>query len=191
MRTPQRRCVACREGGGRDELLRFVVSPDGELVVDVKASLPGRGAWFHPRRACLDRLVAKPSMLKRALKVDSINTGPGLCQVVQAAVLRGLSSGLSIAAASGGLVGGHDRLVDALKRGEINVVALADGASARTLASIRLAADGAAVRCVPIPLDPCALGALTGRPKLAAVGVLPQGPTKLLRRNLARLTALS
>ena len=172
-------------------MLRFVASPDGELVVDLKARLPGRGAWFHPKRTCIERLIAKPALLKGALRVDALSTGSGLHDVVQSAVVRGLSSGLSIAAASGGLVGGHDRLVDALQRGEINIVALADGASARTLASIQLAADRAGVVCAPIPLGPCALGALIGRPKLAAVGVLPQGPTKLLRRNLARLTALS
>ena len=48
-----RTCVGCRERDARSNLVRLVVV-DGRVVVDPKASMPGRGAWLHPRSACLD-----------------------------------------------------------------------------------------------------------------------------------------
>ena len=38
----------------RSTLLRVVVK-DGVLVPDERAVLPGRGAWLHTRRECLER----------------------------------------------------------------------------------------------------------------------------------------
>ena len=42
---PVRMCIVCRKSGGPDEHLRFARSPDGAVGFDVKARLPGRGAW--------------------------------------------------------------------------------------------------------------------------------------------------
>ncbi|WP_082677953.1 YlxR family protein [Leucobacter chromiiresistens] len=66
--VPVRTCVACRERAARTELLRVVVH-EGRLVVDDRAVLPGRGAWVHPTVHCLDRAVARGSLL-RALRVS-------------------------------------------------------------------------------------------------------------------------
>ena len=75
-----RTCVGCRERDLRSALLRLVLEPsDGEagvpprVVADVRASLPGRGAWIHPTSACLelaDRRRAVPRALRAAGPVD-------------------------------------------------------------------------------------------------------------------------
>ncbi|MGB6230670.1 MAG: YlxR family protein, partial [Litorimonas sp.] len=41
----ERRCVASGAVRDPDEMVRFVLSPDGEVVADVYGRLPGRGAW--------------------------------------------------------------------------------------------------------------------------------------------------
>src|SRR4051812_1877274 len=63
-----RTCVACRKPGVRGELFRWVEGPDGEIAVDVKARLPGRGAWVHPTRECI-AMAVKRHAAERALKV--------------------------------------------------------------------------------------------------------------------------
>lgn len=65
---PVRTCVACRKRASRMDLLRIVLS-DGQLVVDRRAVLPGRGAWVHPEAQCLSQAVSRGSF-SRALKVS-------------------------------------------------------------------------------------------------------------------------
>ncbi|WP_336659059.1 YlxR family protein [Leucobacter sp. USHLN153] len=63
-----RTCVACRLRAPRTELLRVVLR-EGRLEVDDRGVLPGRGAWVHPTRECLDRAVTR-GMFPRALRVS-------------------------------------------------------------------------------------------------------------------------
>ncbi|MFV2144566.1 MULTISPECIES: YlxR family protein [Isoptericola] len=77
---PVRTCVGCRARDLRSELLRLVIAAsDGapreatRVVVDVRGSLPGRGAWIHPDLACLESAVrrrAVPRALHAAAPLD-------------------------------------------------------------------------------------------------------------------------
>lgn len=67
--APRRTCIGCREVATSDELLRYVYSEAFESVVsDPRRSMPGRGAWIHPRQSCLDRAVKKKAF-NRALRL--------------------------------------------------------------------------------------------------------------------------
>ncbi|GAA1798945.1 MULTISPECIES: YlxR family protein [Leucobacter] len=63
-----RTCVACRQRAERAELLRVVLR-GGRLMVDERAVLPGRGAWVHPTRRCLELAVSRGSFA-RALRAS-------------------------------------------------------------------------------------------------------------------------
>jgi len=65
---PVRTCLGCRQRDSRSSLLRFVAR-DGTVVADTAASLPGRGAWVHPTRECLDTAL-KRKAFGRALKAN-------------------------------------------------------------------------------------------------------------------------
>jgi uncharacterized protein len=64
--------VGCRTTGSRTDLLRVVAIREGSsepvLVVDTRRSMPGRGAWLHPDRACLD-LAQRRRAFGRALRL--------------------------------------------------------------------------------------------------------------------------
>lgn len=47
-----------------------VVAVDGEVVPDVSATLPGRGAWVHPTAQCIENSV-KRRAFGRALRVTT------------------------------------------------------------------------------------------------------------------------
>jgi predicted RNA-binding protein YlxR (DUF448 family) len=49
-------------------LLR-VVARDGEVVVDPSATLPGRGAWVHPTRVCVESALRRKAF-GRALRAE-------------------------------------------------------------------------------------------------------------------------
>ncbi|MFC4139027.1 MULTISPECIES: YlxR family protein [unclassified Microbacterium] len=65
---PVRTCVGCRERASRSALIR-VVARNGELVLDERAVLSGRGAWLHPTRECMDAAQRRRAFA-RALRVS-------------------------------------------------------------------------------------------------------------------------
>ena len=185
---PERTCVTCQDGAERDDLVRLVVDPEGRLVVDYRARLPGRGAWVHPRKECVAAVAKQPGRLARALHVDAVDSA-SLEADLNGAVLRALGDGLSLAAAGGALIAGFEVLSQALAAGDVSEVALASDAALRTERELRRAArEGVGFTVVPFDRD--ALGARVGKAPLAAIGVLPGGATVHLRRQLRRLRDL-
>jgi len=55
----ERRCAVTGEVKPVADMIRFVISPDGEPVPDLKRRLPGRGLWITASRAALQTAVAR------------------------------------------------------------------------------------------------------------------------------------
>ena len=68
-KIPQRQCVGCREMKEKRELIRVVRSPEGEIALDFKGKLPGRGAYVCPNEECLRR-AKKSRALERAFETQ-------------------------------------------------------------------------------------------------------------------------
>lgn len=64
-KIPMRQCLGCREMKPKKELIRVVRSPQGEVSLDFKGKLPGRGAYVCPNPACLAK-AKKSRALERA-----------------------------------------------------------------------------------------------------------------------------
>lgn len=67
-KIPMRQCLGCREHKPKKELIRVVRSPEGEVSLDFKGKLPGRGAYVCPQAACLAK-ARKARALERAFDV--------------------------------------------------------------------------------------------------------------------------
>lgn len=63
---PIRTCVGCREHVAKSDLVRLVIA-DESLVIDRDSTLPGRGAYLHPRPDCVDSALRR-RVLPRALR---------------------------------------------------------------------------------------------------------------------------
>jgi predicted RNA-binding protein YlxR (DUF448 family) len=64
---PERTCVGCRARAGKPDLLRVARSPSGEISVDPKGSAPGRGAYVHRDRSCVEAALHRRAFA-RALR---------------------------------------------------------------------------------------------------------------------------
>ncbi|MDX2025446.1 YlxR family protein [Microcella sp.] len=64
---PVRTCLGCRQRAPRSSLVR-VVAIDGSVVVDALARFPGRGAWVHGTRDCVETATVRRAWA-RALRV--------------------------------------------------------------------------------------------------------------------------
>src|SRR4051812_43875437 len=68
----QRTCVGCGQPDTLENVVRLVVSDDGEVAIDLAGGRFGRGAHLHPSPSCL---VRAPRGLARSFK-KSVDTTP-------------------------------------------------------------------------------------------------------------------
>ena len=75
-RSPERTCIVTRIAQAPDGMIRFVRGPDDVVVPDLRAKLPGRGAWVSARRESVATAVKK-KLFQRAFKGPA-QAGPDL-----------------------------------------------------------------------------------------------------------------
>ncbi len=105
---PMRTCIVTREVLPRDRLLRFVLDPEGRVVFDIKAALPGRGAWVKPERAVLEEAIRR-NLFARAFR-RKVTVPPDLAGQVQAQLRQAMVQTLSLARKAGVATSGFDRV---------------------------------------------------------------------------------
>lgn len=165
MADPTRTCHACRRSAPQDELLRFVCGPGSQTVLDLRAKLPGRGAYLCPAAPCL-RKGLKPKGVARVLDCGPANIG---AEEVRQQALEGLDrlllEHLGHAHRAGAVVPGMERVTQALDDNDANWVLVAYDAAQRTRIEMTArAGDGGVVTA----LTKGELGAVLGT---AEVGV--------------------
>jgi predicted RNA-binding protein YlxR (DUF448 family) len=111
-----RMCAVSREVRPIDELIRFVVSPEGAVVPDLKRKLPGRGLWVSASRATVAEAVRR-NQFSRGFKRD-IRAARTLPEDTENLLVRGLVEALAMAAKAGQVVSGSSKVEDALALGQ-------------------------------------------------------------------------
>ena len=86
----ERLCAVCRKVLPVSRLMRFVRSPDGHLVPDLRRRLPGRGVWITATRSVLEE-AARGRVFTKALK-NSIVIPPDLPDRIAATRAAGMES---------------------------------------------------------------------------------------------------
>lgn len=123
-----RMCAVSREVRPIDELIRFVVSPTGEVIPDLKRKLPGRGLWISASRQSVAEAVRRHQFSK-GFKRD-VRVAPTLPTDTDALLVRSLTEALAMAAKAGQVVAGFGKVEDALNRNETAaLIHASDGAA--------------------------------------------------------------
>ena len=123
-----RMCAVTRQVRPIDELIRFVVSPQGEVIPDLKRKLPGRGLWVSASRRAVAEAVRRHQFSK-SFKRD-VRAAPTLAADTEALLTRSVIEALAIAAKAGQVVSGFGKVEDALKAGQAQaLIHASDGAA--------------------------------------------------------------
>ena len=112
--TPTRRCIATGESLPVNELVRFVLSPDGIVTPDIAGKLPGRGVWVHASRDALATAI-KTHAFNRGFKSEA-HLPDDLVDMVESLLLAKCQSVLGFARKAGDLVTGSDKVRAALSK---------------------------------------------------------------------------
>jgi len=107
-----RMCAVSRVQRPIDELIRFVVSPQGDVVADLKRKLPGRGLWLSASRETVAEAVRRHQFskgFKRDVRVAA--TMPADIDIL---LCRSAVEALAIAAKAGQVISGFAKVEGAL-----------------------------------------------------------------------------
>jgi len=112
-----RSCALTRVRRPKDELIRFVLGPDGAIVPDLKEKLPGRGVWLTADQDIVAK-AAKRNVFARALKTEA-KVPEGLAGLVDRLLADAALSALGLANKAGEAVFGHAKVEEALGKGRV------------------------------------------------------------------------
>ena len=110
-----RMCAVSREVRPVDELIRFVLAPDGAVVPDLKRKLPGRGLWVTASRTRVAEAVRR-NQFSRGFKRD-VRPAPTLAEDTEKLLIRSVIDALAMAAKASQVVSGFGKVEDALREG--------------------------------------------------------------------------
>ena len=181
---PERRCIVTGDSQPRGGLVRFVVGPDGAVVPDVAAKLPGRGIWVSADRAALARAVQK-KLFARAAR-QAVTVPEGLEDLVEGLIARRLIDTLSLAHKAGQALAGYEKVRDLIASGRAAVLVQAHDGSERGKSKLRKPDNAAFVGC----LGAQELGLSFGRDHVIHAAVAAGGLARRIVDEAARLARL-
>ena len=73
--VPVRTCKGCGRKKAKQELFRFAVNDEGEVVLDQENRQSGRGAYCCPEKTCLESFTRKSGKLARAFRTEKVDCG--------------------------------------------------------------------------------------------------------------------
>jgi uncharacterized protein len=166
-------------------MLRFVAAPDGMLVFDAAATLPGRGMW----------LSAGPDVIEKALKRGVFPRAAGvtlripadLQAQVRSCLERRVAELLGLARRSASAVSGFEKAREWLLLGKAGLIVQAADGSPEERARFLGGRDIAAVA----PLDAASLGRVFGRERAVHVAIASGRLATMIATDSRRLADLA
>ena len=195
-RLVERRCVLLKTAEPVGKMVRLVEGPDGVLVPDLAARLPGRGVWVTADGALLAKAVADRGLFKavsRSLKAKLARDAvpEDLVARIDGLLVRRCLDRLGLEQRAGNLVTGFDKIKAAIgKKGAerpVLIVAATDGAD-----DGQRKIQAAVGKQVPVAklFDREALSRALGRENVVHVVLFKSGGGEKLKADISRLLRL-
>ena len=123
-----RTCIVSRAVKSPDDLIRFALSPAGEVVPDIAVRLPGRGAWVSNSRAVVEQAVRKRAFDRVWRR--TVNVPDGICDTIDGLLARRALEALSLATKAGQVVSGFSNVDQRIEdAGRAVLVQASDGSA--------------------------------------------------------------
>jgi uncharacterized protein len=121
-----RTCVVTRAELTPDDLIRFVVGPDGAVVPDLARRLPGRGVWVTLDRKAVEKAI-KIKAFARSMK-RQVTASPELPALIERLLVKRSIEALSLANKAGLVLTGFGKVEAELTRAPLALMHATDAA---------------------------------------------------------------
>src|SRR5258708_39933957 len=112
-----RMCAVTRQVRPIDELIRFVVSPQGAAIPDLKRKRPGRGLWVSASHQAGAEAVRR-NQFSKGFKRD-LRVAPTLDADTERLLVQSVIDALAMAAKARQVVSGFSKVEGALEQGHV------------------------------------------------------------------------
>jgi predicted RNA-binding protein YlxR (DUF448 family) len=192
--VPERKCILSGGHAARDELVRLALSPDGEVLPDVRAKAPGRGAWIGVDRPALEKALGNGKLraaLSRAFKTGDLRIPAELPERTEAALRRAALDRLGLEARAGTLLTGAEKIETSCRKGEVHLLLHADDAGEDGSRKLDQAwrVGGGEPRGLAIPAGRAILALALGRQNVVHIALIDRGAAARVRHALDRWRA--
>lgn len=192
----ERKCILSGDRADPEMLVRLAVGPAGEVLPDIRAKAPGRGAWIGVSRGELEETLAKGKLkgaLARAFKTGDLQIPDNLPDLIENGLRKALLARFGLEARASMLLTGSEKIDVACRKGEVKLLlhaadAAADG-NRKLDQALRVGqeAEGTELAGIVLPVDRHALSMAMGRDNVVHIAVTDSRAAMRLRAVLGRL----
>lgn len=125
-----RKCIVTGSLLDKKDMLRFVVSPDQMVVPDVKAKLPGRGAWVSAIKTDVEQAIQK-GLFNKAFK-QKVKPIDDMGDMIGSLLKKDVLDAISICRKTGDLQMGHLKAEESILSGRTRIYIVANDAGKDT-----------------------------------------------------------
>lgn len=146
----------------KNDLIRFVRDPAGQLLVDYQNRLPGRGAYTCVDPDCIGKAVSQGAFSRSFKQSVSVPDGVVLIEAVAQVLRRRVLNLIGIARKAGAIVSGSHTVLQALGKPDASLLIVATDAAEGTANKILNKARGCKIPFFKM-FDKQTIGAAVGR----------------------------
>ncbi|MFK4791958.1 DUF448 domain-containing protein [Sphingobium sp. ZW T5_29] len=192
----ERKCILSGDRADPETLIRLAFGPEGQVLPDIRAKAPGRGAWVGVSRAELEQAVAKGKLkgaLARAFKTGDLQITENLPALIEDGLRKALMDRLGLEAKASMLLTGSEKIDVACRKGIVTLLLHASDAAADGNRKLDQAyrvgreAEGTDLSGIVLPVDRQALSMAMGRDNVVHIAVTDSRAASRLRAALGRL----
>lgn len=189
-RVVERSCIACRKKGDQQDYIRYVVDPEGRVVVDYRNRLPGRGAYTCFDSRCIEQALQQGGF-KRAFRRELAPVEPqDFMADITSAISQRIFGLLGIARKAGSVVTGTSQLVSAFTHKDVRYLFVAEDASEGSSDKMTRMAEQEGVETVRFSTQQ-KLGQVAGRENRNCLGIKDKQFADLLAFEVKRLQQIA
>ena len=121
----ERKCILTGDRADPDHLIRLAIGPEDQLLPDLRAKAPGRGAWIGVSRAELEVALAKGKLrgaIARAFKTGELAIPDDLAEQIETGLRRALLDRLGLESRASMLLTGSEKIDVACRKGQVRLL---------------------------------------------------------------------
>lgn len=185
-----RLCAVSRAQRPPEDLIRFVLAPDGSIVPDLARRLPGRGVWVAATRETVAAAVRQKAFAK-SLK-QQVSMPDDLPGLVERLLVKRVGEALSLTNKAGLLVAGFAKIEGLVEQGRAAILihasdAAADGVEKLNRKFKALVGSDGCENSILAELTSAELSLAIGRPNVVHAAASEGGASQRMLQEAVRL----
>ena len=170
-RAAERTCVGCQQVRPKDQLMRLVCGPSGQVLLDIHGKLPGRGAYLCAQRPCAEQALKRTRLQEAFRREVTLASLDDLVRAMVSVMAERALGCIRIARKAGRVVSGYTQVSRALMYEPVACLLVAEDTARERLREYQ---GWCAKRQIPCRsfLTKARLGELAGRDESSAMGIL-------------------